>query len=85
MKRYIDTTALAAKKAAREAQPGEPTPTPSTYANYCDEGLLDHIRLENGTRLLREGEYRRGVRLYRDRLAKRGGDRRPKLPAPEAA
>ena len=82
MKRYIDTTFLAAKKAAQEAKPGEQTPSASTLANYCDAGLLDHIRLENGTRLLREGEHRRAMHIYRDRLGRRGGDRRSRTEVP---
>jgi len=31
-----------------------------TIIKYCDLGLLDHIRLRNGSRLLRRGQEDRG-------------------------
>jgi hypothetical protein len=39
---------------------------------YCNLGLLDHIRLANGTRLLRRGQGARVRDIYTERLARRG-------------
>jgi DNA-binding transcriptional MerR regulator len=46
--------------------------TVQTIIKYCDLGLLDHIRLRNGSRLLRRGQEDRVRQIRADNTARRG-------------
>jgi hypothetical protein len=63
---YDETTGDLARKSAT---------TGPTVIKYCDLGLLDFIRLKNGTRLLRRGQEARVREILARNLANRG--RRP--------
>lgn len=49
-----------------------------TVRDYCDWGLLEHLRLANGVRLLKPSAVARARAIRAERLARRGGDHRPK-------
>jgi hypothetical protein len=49
---------------------------PQTVVIYCDLGLLDHIRLANGVRLLKPSAAGRVREIYAERIARRGGSKR---------
>lgn len=60
---YTETTGTTAQKSGA-AQ--------GTIVDYCRLGLLDHITLPNGMRLLRSGQEGRVKELYAARIANRG-------------
>jgi hypothetical protein len=43
-----------------------------TIVDYCRLGILEHIRLENGTRLLRSGQEQKARDYFAKRIANRG-------------
>jgi len=49
---------------------------PQTVVIYCDLGLLDHIRLANGVRLLKPSAGGRVKEICAERIARRGGSKR---------
>ena len=77
---YTDSPAVCARKAARAAKPGEPSPGARSIVNYCNEALLDHVVLPGGMRLIRRGQHLRALELYHERLARRGGSHKKAVP-----
>jgi hypothetical protein len=45
---------------------------PGTVRSYCDEGLVEFLRLANGTRLLKPSAALRIREVYAERIARRG-------------
>jgi len=69
---YTDTSG----KLSRDA--GVTVPTVSLYAEM---GLLDFIRISNGTRLFRAGQAEKVKSIYAERMAHRGRGLRQEKPA----
>jgi hypothetical protein len=49
---------------------------PETVRAYCDLALVDHVRLANGTRLLKASAAKQIKAIYAERMARRGRARK---------
>ena len=65
---YCETTGTTARKAGV---------LPETVRAYADLGLLEFVRIANGMRMFRPDAAERVRKIRAERMARRGGSRRP--------